>query len=128
MLPLLLVFVGLLVLVAVLVIRFSGRALSRTVEQREEDALYIKKTGGIPARWLQKQAGVSADEAGSHEKSRKHYGEILVRLDELCQYYERMRSPEDPGEHALMLSTLRRVRAEWANREPPSLDTVPPDR
>ncbi len=114
-LPLLLVFAALLVVLTVVVMRIAGRTQGRTFADRERDAEHIMKTGTVPDAWIAAPPSPSAA-----DRDRTH-ADVMKRLDELCRYYERMRVPEDAGSHALLLSTLRRVRAEWANRDIDSL-------
>ena len=115
-LPLLFVFAALLVTLTVAVMRVTGRALGRTIEQRERAAEYIQRTGKVPPAWI----GGPSSSAPSRDTRRIH-AEVLKRLDELCGYYERVPVPEEAGAHAVLLSSLRKTRAEWANREIDSL-------
>ena len=116
MLPLLFVFAALLVTFTVVVMRIAGRVQGATIEQRVRAAEYIQRTGKVPPEWI----GSRGDTARPRDNRRIH-AEVLKHLDELCGYYERAPVPEEAGVHAVLLSSLRRTRAEWENREIDSL-------
>jgi hypothetical protein len=115
-LPLLLVFAALLATLTVVIMRITGRALGRTIADRVHAAEYIQRTGKVPPAWI----SVPASSTRPRDARRIH-AEVLKRLDELCRYYERAPVPEDAGAHAVVLLSLRKTRAEWANREIDSL-------
>ena len=112
---LLVVFVALMVTLTVVAMRLAGRALGATIARRVEAAEYIQRTGQVPPAWIAATPGSSAAD------TRRIHADVLKRLDDLCSYYERARVPEDAGMHAVLLSRLRGVRAEWENRDIESL-------
>ncbi len=115
MVILLLIFAALVATLTVVVMRLAGRALGGTIARRVEAAEYIQKTGKVPPSWVSDAPGPPA-----RDFARIH-SDVLRRLDDLCQFYERARVPENPGPHAVLLSLLRKTRAEWANRDIESL-------